>query len=504
MNDGERNGNGRARRDQQVEGYWKSLEVKRDPDAEARRQANIKAASERRQATEQAARERGLGRPHEQAWRQLRGRATDAIAVAILLIAGLAAALVIIANQGSALPSWVPFLGQDFVHYKVELPSAQAVTPGQGQAVDIAGIQIGKITSVSLVDGHAEVGIDVEPKYQQLIHPDATALLRPKTNLNDMIIAIDPGKGHGELQDGSTISLANARSNINPDQVLATLDGDTRTYLQMLLQAGAEGIGSRKQGLQLSAGLRRLAPFSRYIAELNGAVAKRRQALANAIHYFSLVTGELAKHDSELARFVESSNAALGNFAAQSGAIQQSLREFPTTLTVARRGLASSGRLSRELRPTLTALIPQAQALGPAFDATERLFRETRPTLKNELRPFSRQVRPVLVHTKQAAAPFKTTVTKFGDFLRPLNFGFNELAHKPKSANSYLFYLPWVNHDFNASFLSAPGSGPLMRGLLLMSCHTATLANGFAGGRPFLKTVIQAVNLPPPASICNR
>ncbi len=58
----------------------------------------------------------------------------------------------------------------------------------------VAGIQIGKIDSVSVEDGHAVVGMNIEPKYAPLIHPDARLLLRPKTNLNDMVVEVDPGQ----------------------------------------------------------------------------------------------------------------------------------------------------------------------------------------------------------------------------------------------------------------------------------------------------------------------
>ena len=67
----------------------------------------------------------------------------------------------------------------------------------------VAGIQIGKIDSVSVEDGHAVVGMDIEPKYAPLIHPDARLLLRPKTNLNDMVVEVDPGKRSGQLPDDS-------------------------------------------------------------------------------------------------------------------------------------------------------------------------------------------------------------------------------------------------------------------------------------------------------------
>ena len=63
----------------------------------------------------------------------------------------------------------------------------------------------------------------------------------------------------------------------------------------------------------------------------------------------------------------------------------------------------------------------------------------------------------MLTHTKQAARPAEKTVRSFGNSLGGLNSFFNELAYKPKgSKQSYLFYLPWLNHDLNAS-LQPPG-----------------------------------------------
>ena len=53
--------------------------------------------------------------------------------------------------------------GQDFYELNAEFTTAQAVTPGQGQAIDIAGIQVGKVGAVSLEDGVAVVRMDIEP-----------------------------------------------------------------------------------------------------------------------------------------------------------------------------------------------------------------------------------------------------------------------------------------------------------------------------------------------------
>jgi phospholipid/cholesterol/gamma-HCH transport system substrate-binding protein len=427
--------------------------------------------------------------------RQARGRSKDTIAIALLTLLGITMTLWIFTQQKAALPSWTPFVGEDFEHVTAEFTAAQAVTPGQGQAVVIAGIRVGKIGSVQLEDGRAIVGMDIEPQYMELIHPDASLLLRPKTNLNDMVVEIDPGTAKGQIEDGDSFPLSRTEPNVNLDAFLATLDADTRQYLQLLVSSGAQGIGGR--GRQLSGALRRLQPFSHYIADLNRAVAKRRVALARVIHDFALLTTELGRRDAQLERFVSGSRDALGNFANEQEAIQQILVELPATLAAAQAGFASSNRFSVIARPALLGLIPQAQALGPAFDATKRLFAQTTAPIRDQIRPFTRQIRPVLTHTKQGAPAFAKTVRGFGNSLGAFNSFLNELSYKPKgSRQSYLFYLPWANHNLNASFnLDDPG-GPVGRALVLISCTGSQLGYGAAGIKPFLKTLLEGARVP--------
>ncbi len=434
--------------------------------------------------------------------RQARGRSKDTAAIALLVAAAITITLWMFIQQKASLPSWAPFVGESYAHLSGDFTTAQAVTPGQGQAVDIAGIQVGRVSSVNLEDGHAVVGMEVQPKYLQVIHPDATLLLRPKTNLNDMVVEIAPGGAPGHIKDGYNFPLSRTEPNVNFEAFLSTLDADTRQYLQLLVAGGAEGIGGR--GRQLAGAFRRLQPFSHYIAKLNRAVAARHVAIARAIHDFSLLTTELGRHDSEIERFVTSSEAALGNFAHQQQSIQQSLVELPSTLATLQAAMASSNRFSIAARPALLGLIPQAQALGPAFKANERFFAQTTAPIRDQIRPFTRQIRPLLVHTKQGSADFAKTVSGFGEALGAFNGFLNELAYKPSgSRQSYLFYLPWVNHDLNASFNLADAGGPVQRSLVMISCNGSNLGYGIAVTKSYIKTLLQGFNLPEPSQLPN-
>jgi phospholipid/cholesterol/gamma-HCH transport system substrate-binding protein len=447
--------------------------------------------------------EQRKGFRHFRAWlgRQARGHRTDTIAIFVLGFVGLVMMLGIFTEQKASLPSWLPVVGENFEHISAEFTTAQAVTPGQGQAVDVSGIQIGKVASVNLEDGHAVVGMEIEPKYMKLLHPNAQFLLRPKTGLNDMIVEVEPGSGKEEVKDGHVFGLAQTEPNVNLDQFLASLDGDTRQYIQLLVAGGAQGIGGHSQ--QLGDALRRFEPFVEYTAKLNKAIAGRRTELARVIHDFGELTTELGKHDQQVSNFVSSSNKALGNFANQQAALEQTFEEFPATLRAAQEGLASSNEFSTVALPTLTKLIPQAEASTPAFKATEKLFAKTTAPIRDGIRPLTREVRPILSQAAKGAEPLEKTVRNFGNGIGGLNSFFNELAYKPKGdAQSYLFYLPWANHDLNSAFSLQDANGPVLRSLLEVSCTASELAYNFGvqerleHDKPYLETLLKSVNVP--------
>lgn len=493
----------RGRKPSEVEGYWKSLEVERDAEREREREEHIAQAAERRSEQEQVtlAGSRWHRYPHGHFRRQLRRRGRDALAVIALLVLGTATALVIIGQQKAALPGWVPLFGQDFFHIEADFQTGQSITPGQGQAVTMSGVRIGKIGSVSLEDGKAEVGLDVEPKYSKLIHSNATFLLRPKTNLNDMVVEVSPGSSSSPMKADTHVPLSSTQPNVNPDEILADFDSDTRQYLQLLLQGAGKGLEGR--GGQLSGIFRRLYPFTRDVARVNVQVAKRRLALANVIHNFRLLSEALADKDTEITNFVGSSSVVLGHFANQANTLQDAIGELPSALRQTNTALQSSNALSEQLRPALHKLTPQADAFAPALRRLQTFFTQTGPVIDRQITPFARQVAPPLRTVRATAKPFAKTVQSFRDLLKPLNYGFNELAYDPPgSAEGYLFYLPWLSHDLNAGYMLQDAAGPLRRGIVQLTCQTATLANGFANGRPFLRTLLQVSNIPSNTEIC--
>src|SRR5205085_8734140 len=110
---------------------------------------------------------------------------TAFISVVSMIVIAAAIGGYILAHENLKLPGWVPVFGRDYYTLKANFQTAQAVTPGQGQAVTIAGAKIGEVASVNLHEGTANVTMKITPKYAH-IYKNATVLLRPKTQLQDI------------------------------------------------------------------------------------------------------------------------------------------------------------------------------------------------------------------------------------------------------------------------------------------------------------------------------
>jgi virulence factor Mce-like protein len=244
------------------------------------------------------------------------------LAVIALLVGGY-----ILKNQRFTLPSAVPFLGSEFVNYKATLPTAQSITPGQGQTVNVAGVPVGELSKVDLVDGRAVVTMKIRKKFTP-IYRDATAVVRPKTGLNDMIIELSPGsKTKGELPTSAPIPVDQSLSPVNLDEILAGLDGDTRSYLQLLLGAGGQALDGN--GRALSNTFRRFEPTSSALERITSKLEDRRGNIRRTISNFRELSESLAGKDDDLVALVDSSERVFRSFAAQDTRLREAIRELP-------------------------------------------------------------------------------------------------------------------------------------------------------------------------------
>ena len=298
--------------------------------------------------------------------RAIRKHFGDFAAIIVLLLISLVVGGYILSNQRFYLPADVPILGTDFFELKGEFSTAKAVTPGQGQTVTIAGVNVGEIQKVELKEGRAVVTMKIRRKYAKRIKDDATLLLRPKTGLEDMVIEMTPGSpDKPAVAEGTTIAVQNTLPDVKFDQILAALDRDTRDYLRLLVQGAGEGLEGR--GDDLAATFKRFEPGARDLRKITSALETRRTNIKASISNLSKLVEAVGEKDDQLSQLVDSSNAVFRTFAAQDQNLRSALEQLPPTLEQTNTTLDRVDDLAQEMGPTLQSLRPAARALAPAL-----------------------------------------------------------------------------------------------------------------------------------------
>ena len=343
--------------------------------------------------------------------RALGAHRRDFVAIVGLVVLAGAIAAYILLHQ----PAFT--FGQSYYSVQAPFSNAAAVTPGQGQAVTIAGVQVGQVGGVKLVNGRAVVTMNIFRRYAP-IYRDATVLLRPRTPLKDMYLALDPGtKKSGAIPDRGTLSVAATSPTVDLDQILSSLDADTRSYLLLLLSGGAQAFRdptapnavapgpdaapSPAAVASLSGTFKRFAPLNRDTRQFATLLAARNRNLRTAIHNLQRVATALGGVDGQLASLIAASNTNFAAIASQDANLEAGLALLPGTLTQTNTTLGKVQTFAAQLGPALSKLLPFAHALGPALQASRPLFHDTTPVIQNQLRPFSIAVQPVA----EGAAP---------------------------------------------------------------------------------------------------
>jgi phospholipid/cholesterol/gamma-HCH transport system substrate-binding protein len=410
----------------------------------------------------------------------IRDHLRDFIAIIALLVVALFTTYVIVQNQRLR----IPLLEEKPFELKAEMTTAQAVTPGQGQTVRVAGVRVGDISSVDLENGHAVVTMAIDRKFLP-VYKNATILLRPKTGLKDMFLELDPGTNYDpnsdddQFQNGGTIPVANTAPDTNVDQLLAALDGDTRAYLRLLLVGGGQGLNGR--GKDLGKLLGSLGPINRGLARLNTEVAKRKDNLATLIHNMNLLWGRVGQDGQGIEQLVSASNQALGAIASQTPDVERTVSLLGPTLRTTRVALTKTDQLATVLGPAINSLRPFARKLKPVNDSLGHLAQSTFSPVRNDIRPFVRDARQPVRNLRPAAKNLVAATPRLTTLAEKLNKLFNMAAYNPNGAEAagtpgrdegYLYWLGWLGHVGNSTFSSQDAHGVYRHIFLLATCNT--------------------------------
>jgi phospholipid/cholesterol/gamma-HCH transport system substrate-binding protein len=432
--------------------------------------------------------------------RAIRIHRIDFIAIVALLIGAILVTGYIFLHQ----PSFTLFKS----YYVVNVPfsTAAAVTAGQGQTVNIAGVPVGQVGGVSLNDGHAVVQMDIYKQYAP-IYRNATVLLRPRTPLKDMYLALDPGTPTaGKVPNNGYLTVGATLPDVDFSQILSSLDADTRDYLLLLLAGGAQAFQNKgatgaaptpSTVADLRGIFKWFVPLDRDTKEFATLLATRQRDIRESIHNFNLVSNALGGVNRQLASLIESSNTNFQAISSQDVQLEQALTLFPGTLRQSISTFAKLRPFALESGQANSRLLPFAHAFGPALKASRPLFRDTTPVIRNQLRPFAVAVQPVARILKPAAASLARATPPLTHAFQVLNTLFDTLAYKPHGAQSYLFYGSWLAHNADELARLQDANGPSLQGVYMSSCGELQLLEvGIIFSDPAIGSLLKLLNAP--------
>lgn len=161
------------------------------------------------------------------------GRSSRAFNTGLVTAIALLAGLIFVVVNGlpaSAGIAW-PWNANDTL--KIQLASSDVLAPRAD--VEIAGVKVGEVQSISPQGDQALVTIGIEPKYFD-IHSDARIALRPHGLFGPKYIDLTPGTPKApRLSSGQTISITQTAQPVDLDQILQALQQPEQQNLKTFL-----------------------------------------------------------------------------------------------------------------------------------------------------------------------------------------------------------------------------------------------------------------------------
>jgi virulence factor Mce-like protein len=330
------------------------------------------------------------------------GLLRNTIAVlALITIAGVVGGIML-SNQRLVTP-W-----SDRLVVTAEFPAAPGISPGNGQEVRIAGVNVGDITAAEVgPDGHARLELSLQPGHH--LYRNAALVLRPKSPLNEMYVTINPGGPPApEVGAGYEFPLSNTERPIQVDELLGHLDDNAQRMLTSLLAESDVALTSAPTDLPASLdATRTVANDLRPVAQQ---LALRKELIRRLITSLGQIAQAVGGDDQRLRILAAGLQTTLHSLGGHEPQIDQTLAQLPGLVAQLERSSSAVQGLSAQLDPTLRSL--QTGLGQPAGRAARRAWHRRQAGQRDRLGPtFPARARacgagpaPVQCRTRHRAA----------------------------------------------------------------------------------------------------
>jgi phospholipid/cholesterol/gamma-HCH transport system substrate-binding protein len=311
---------------------------------------------------------------------------------------GLIALVVLVVATFLAVTRDIPFTRP----FELKAAFENAPPIQQGQAVRIAGVDVGKVSKVeSAGDDSPAVLVTMKLDEDALpIREDATVKVRPRIFFEgNLFLDIHPGTpGAPEVDDGFTIPASQTAAPVQIDQVLGTLTTSTREDLQKLLIGYGNALnGEPEPGedddqepeVQGETAAEALNDSLEYSADsLRGGAIVNRAFLGTELHDLSKLVGAqqrifsaLSSREAQLQDLITNFNITMGALADEQTGLRETIAELPEVLEAAGPALDNLNAAFPDTRAWALEMIPGVRETPATIAAGFPWIRQARPLL---------------------------------------------------------------------------------------------------------------------------
>lgn len=367
-------------------------------------------------------------------------------------------ALLAVVFAGSLLAQQDPRLPwEDDYVVEVTLSDASGLATEDRSRVTIAGVPAGRVEEVSYEDGRAVARLRLDEDTAGRLHRGTRATVQPRSALNDLVLDLTPGDlSAPALVDGDRVPASRATGATQLDQVLETLDTDTRAQLQLLLAGLHEGLGDERGG-RVAAALRALDPVRASGGRVARTLAQRRVLLRRLVGGLDTLTSALARQADALQRAVGAGRRTVAVTGARDAELAAAVDRLPGTLADARAALGAIEELAGPLDPALERLRPVARALPGALAA----LREATPAT----RALLRELDVTATRTRTATRSLRRTLQRLRPAATQLDPPVRRLSPIVDAIDRNRDGIGLLGERFTGIFSTNDANGPVLRGL---------------------------------------
>jgi virulence factor Mce-like protein len=284
--------------------------------------------------------------------------------------------------------------------YKLHAVFASSNNITKNSFVRIAGVNVGRVTAVHhLSNGQTGTVVTMAIESKGLpVHSDATVKVRPRIFLEgNFFVDLNPGSPSApKLPSGGTLPIQQASAPVQFDQVLGSLQADTRHNLQILLEQYGKGV--KVGGPAYNRSVKYWASAYKNSAIVNQALqGTQPHDLSNYIASAGIAAQALDRNPAALKSLVTDFNTTALAFARQQSALSSAVAELPRTLRAGRPALAALDASFPAVRTFADALRPAVRNSLPAINALIPWTQQARGLVSQaELRGLTADLRPTV------------------------------------------------------------------------------------------------------------